>query len=48
MLFFGLPMMLAATVFYFFITQDREVTPWEGSILVLLYLAFISKLLGLV
>jgi cation:H+ antiporter len=48
MLFFGLPMMLAATVFYFFITQDREVTRWEGSILVLLYLAFISKLLGLV
>lgn len=48
MLVFGLPMMLAATLFYFFITQDREVTRWEGMILILLYLAFVFKIAGVV
>ncbi len=48
MLVFGLPMMLASTLFYFFVTQDREVTRWEGMILLLLYLAFVFKISGLV
>lgn len=48
LLFFGLPIMLAATLFYFFITQDREVTAWEGIILLLLYLAFVLKIAGVV
>ncbi|MAG15694.1 conjugal transfer protein TraR [Candidatus Woesearchaeota archaeon] len=40
---FGLPMMLAATLLYFFITQDREITQWEGWMLVIFYVFFIGK-----
>ena len=43
----ALPMMLAATFLYFFITQDKEVTEWEGWILLILYIFFIGTLLGL-
>ena len=41
---FGLPMMLIATLLYFFITQDREITKWEGWLLILFYVFFIGKL----
>lgn len=41
---FGLPMMLIATLLYFFITQDREITKWEGWLLILFYIFFIGKL----
>lgn len=43
---FGLPMMLIATLLYFFITQDREITKWEGYLLILFYIFFIGKLFG--
>ncbi len=32
------------TVLYFFITQDREITRSEGTILLLLYVLFIMNL----
>ena len=42
---FGLPMMLIATLLYFFITQDREVTKWEGMLLVLFYIFFLGQIM---
>ncbi len=44
---FGLPMMLIATIMYFFITQDKEITKWEGWLLLIFYVFFIGKLFGL-
>lgn len=46
---FSLPIMLigimiVATLLYFFITQDRLITKWEGLILVLFYVFFIAFL----
>jgi len=43
----GLPFMAVATVLYFFIAQDREVTRWEGMPLVLFYVLFLGKLFNL-
>jgi cation:H+ antiporter len=45
---FGLPMLIMATLLYFFITQDREITIWEGCLLVIFYVFFIGKVVGLV
>lgn len=42
----GLPFMAVATILYFFMSQDREVTRWEGMPLVLLYILFIATLFG--
>jgi cation:H+ antiporter len=44
---FGLPMMIIATFLYFFKAQDREITKWEGSLLVIFYLFFIGKTINL-
>lgn len=44
----GLPFMGVATVLYFFVAQDREVTRWEGMPLVLFYVLFLGMLFGLV
>ncbi|SEN25373.1 cation:H+ antiporter [Halorientalis persicus] len=41
---YGLPAMVLATVLYLFVTQDREVTRWEGATLVLMYLLFLVNL----
>jgi len=41
---YGLPVMVLVTVLYFFITQDREITRSEGTILLLLYVLFIMNL----
>jgi cation:H+ antiporter len=46
-LLIGLPFMGAATVLYFFMAQDREITRWEGMPLVLLYILFLATLFGL-
>jgi len=40
----GLPMMLIAALLYFFMTQDKEMTKWEGGFLILFYILFIGKL----
>lgn len=45
---FGLPVMLGATLLYFFILQDRELSRWEGVLLLLMYVLFIVKVAGLV
>jgi len=44
---FALPMMIIATLLYVFITQDKQITKWEGSVLVVFYLFFIGKLFNL-
>jgi|TARA_Y100000310_G_C20686317_1_gene819250 cation:H+ antiporter len=44
---FGLPMMLVATLLFFFITLGKEITRWEGWLLLLFYIFFIGKLFGL-
>ncbi len=43
----GLPFMGVATVLYFFMAQDREVTRWEGMPLVLFYILFLGRLFKL-
>jgi cation:H+ antiporter len=43
---FGLPVMVIATLMYFFTTQNREITRWEGATLLLMYVLFIYVLLG--
>lgn len=44
---FALPVMVIASVLYFFITQDREITRWEGAVLLLLYAVFLLNLVEL-
>ncbi|AQL41995.1 hypothetical protein BV210_04350 [Halorientalis sp. IM1011] len=44
---YGLPAMALATVLYLFVTQDRQVTRWEGATLVLLYLLFLVNLFAI-
>ena len=44
---FAIPLMLGATLLYFFVTQDKTVTKWEGWMLVLIYAFFLGTLLGL-
>lgn len=44
----GLPVMLGASLLYFFMAQDKEITRWEGWLLVIFYVAFIGKLFGLI
>ena len=46
MIYFGLPMMLVATFFFIFMTQTKDVSKWEGWLLVLFYVFFIGKLFG--
>lgn len=43
---FPVVMMVVATFLFFFMTQDHELTRWEGYFLVLLYLFFIMKTFG--
>lgn len=42
---FSLPIMIIATFLYFFITQDKEITKWEGALLIIFYILFIGKIL---
>ncbi len=45
---FALPVMLIATLLYFFITQDKQITKWEGGLLVIFYILFIGRLFNLI
>jgi len=46
-LLFGLPMMIIATLLFFFMGQDKEITQWEGWLLIIFYVFFIVKLFNL-
>lgn len=41
---FGLPVMIIATFVFLFMTQDKEVTRWEGAFLLLLYVLYLGKI----
>jgi cation:H+ antiporter len=41
---FALPAMIGATVLCFFVVQDRDVTPWDGWLLLILFLGFQAQL----
>ncbi len=47
MLSFGIPMLILATLLYFFITLDQEITVWEGWLLIIFYVIYLVKLLKL-
>ena len=46
-LLFSLPVMIIATLMFFFITINKEITKWEGWLLLIFYVLFISKLFNL-
>jgi cation:H+ antiporter len=45
---FGLPVMVLATLLFFFMAQDKEVSRWEGWLLVVFYGLYIAKLFELI
>ncbi|KPK72172.1 conjugal transfer protein TraR [candidate division WOR_3 bacterium SM23_60] len=45
---FGIPMMLIASLLFFFMGQDKEITQWEGWLLIIFYVFFIGKLFAVV
>ena len=40
----GLPILLVATFLFLFITQERRVTRWEGALMFIFYLFYLSQL----
>lgn len=42
---FAMPVMVAATLLYFFMTQDKEITLWEGASLLLFYAVFLVNII---
>jgi len=38
---YALPVMLLVTVLYYFVTQNRQITRWEGAVVLVLYAAFL-------
>jgi len=47
MLPFGIGMLVLATLLYFFITLDQEITIWEGWLLIIFYGVYVVKLFKL-
>ncbi len=47
MIFFGIPVLLVATFLYFFATQDKQITRWEGWMLIVFYVFYLGKLFNL-
>lgn len=45
---FSLPIMILATILYLFITQDKEITNWEGAFLLVFYVLYIGKLFNFI
>ncbi len=43
----GLPLLIGATVMYYFVTHDKEITKWEGWLLVIMYALFFSVFIGM-
>ncbi len=44
---FALPCMIGVTILAFFVLQEREMTRWDGWLLLLLYAGFNAQLYGL-
>jgi cation:H+ antiporter len=47
LLVFGIPMFIAAALLYFFTTQEKTLTKWEGGMLIIFYIFFIGQVLSL-
>lgn len=47
LLSFSLPFMIIVSLLFFFFTQDKEITKWEGWMLVLFYVFFMGTLFSL-
>ena len=45
---FGIPVLLFVTILYVFTTMDKQVSKWEGIMLVGIYLAIVGHLIGVV
>ncbi|NIA01747.1 MAG: sodium:calcium antiporter, partial [Nitrospirae bacterium] len=45
---FTIPALLLTTILYLFVTMDKQVSQWEGITLLVLYIAFMGKILGLI
>lgn len=45
---YGLPVMVLATLLYFFITQDKTITQWESGMLIILYVLFLTNMLAVI
>ena len=43
----GLPLMIVGTILLFFVTQDRQVTRWEGLLFFLFYGWFIGRIFNI-
>lgn len=43
----GIPMLIAGTLLFFFTTQDKKLTIWEGWLFLIFYAWFIGKTFGL-
>ncbi len=43
----SLPMMVIFTLFFYFIVRDKEITQWEGMILIVFYLLFLGNIFGI-
>ncbi len=39
---FVLPVLFLSTILYFFITQEKQITKWEGGLMILLYILYIQ------
>lgn len=48
LILFSVPMMIIATLLFFFITQDKEITKWEGALLIIFYILFLGKALAFI
>jgi len=44
---FGLPVMVGATLLFAFMLQDKQITKWEGFMLIIFYLFFITHIFGI-
>ncbi len=47
MLTLGIPLLIGATVMYYFVTHDKEITKWEGWLLIIMYALFFSVFIGI-
>lgn len=43
LLSFPLPFMAAATLFFYLLTQDKKISPWEGMLFILIFILFLVK-----
>ena len=48
MIFFGLSILLIATLMYFFVARENRISKWEGWLLLLFYVVFLSQIVRIV